>query len=152
MTSEEIINGQRETEDFATVFPKVFAKLVIRMQEVDDWCVQMTQDISKQDLLLIEFIGNGQDIIMRDISEFLDAPHSTATGIVDKLVKKNYLKRYYSEEDRRTIRVGLTKKASELTTLFCEKKKETSEVIARLLTSDEQGQLISIFEKIDRKF
>lgn len=149
---KEVFEEQKEKEEFANEFPTVFAKMVLRMQEVDDWCVQMTQDITKQELMLIDFIGDGEDIIMRNISTFLDTPHSTATGIVDKLVKKDYLTRYYSEEDRRTVRVGLTKKAQALKSLFCDKKKETSEAIAAILSKEEQQQLLAIFKKINDRF
>lgn len=151
MTSTEVAIGQdkKKKMSFSEAFPKVFSKLLVRMEEVDDWCVQMTQDISKQDLLLIDHIGESEYLIMRDIAEFLDTPHSTATGIVDKLVKKEYLQRFYSEEDRRTVLVGLTPKAKDLKNLFCSKKKETSASIASVLTEEEQNQLLRILTKID---
>lgn len=149
MTSEAATIGQ-EKANFSETFPKIFSKLLVRMEEVDDWCVQMTQDITKQDLLLIDHIGESEYLIMRDIADHLNTPHSTATGIVDKLVKKSYLQRFYSEEDRRTVLVGLTDKAKELKDLFCNKRQEMSENIASVLTSNEQDELLRIFEKIDR--
>lgn len=138
--------------DFEVAFPKVFANLIVRMQEVDDTCVQATQDISKQDLLLVEFVGEGDQVIMRDIAEFLQAPFSTATGIVDKLVQKEYLRRYYSEEDRRTVLVGLTKKGDDLKALFCRMKKEMSTMIGTILSDEEKDQLLNILLKIDSHF
>ena len=154
MTNKTVDTGKEleKKEDFVKVFPMVFAKLIVRMQEVDDWCVQMTQDITKPELLLIDFIGDGTNVIMRDISEFLDVPHSTATGFVDKLVKKEYLKRYYTEEDRRTVLVGLTPKGEGLKVLFCDKRQEASEKIASLLTEAEQKQMLKIFRKIEAYF
>lgn len=153
MTSEAATIGQEKVEklNFSETFPKIFSKLLVRMEEVDDWCVQMTQDISKQDLLLIDHIGESEYLIMRDIAEFLNTPHSTATGIVDKLVKKTYLQRFYSEEDRRTVLVGLTDKAKELKNMFCSKRHEMSETIASVLTEKEQDELLRIFGKIDSK-
>ncbi len=153
MTSEAATIGQEKVEklNFSETFPKIFSKLLVRMEEVDDWCVQMTQDISKQDLLLIDHIGESEYLIMRDIAEFLNTPHSTATGIIDKLVKKAYLQRFYSEEDRRTVLVGLTDKAKELKHMFCSKRHEMSETIASVLTEKEQGELLRIFGKIDSK-
>lgn len=151
MTSEATTIGQDKAEklNFSETFPKIFSKLLVRMEEVDDWCVQITQDISKQDLLLIDHIGESEYLIMRDIAEFLNTPHSTATGIVDKLVKKTYLQRFYSEEDRRTVLVGLTDKAKELKNMFCSKRHEMSENIASILTEKEQHELLRIFGKID---
>lgn len=151
MTSTASTIGQEKVDklSFSETFPKIFSKLLVRMEEVDDWCVRMTQDIAKQDLLLIDHIGESEYLIMRDIAEYLNTPHSTATGIVDKLVKKAYLQRFYSEEDRRTVLVGLTDKAKELKNMFCNKRHEMSENIAALLTEKEQDELLRIFEKID---
>lgn len=146
------MDNRADNIDFEVAFPKVFANLIVRMQEVDDTCVQATQDISKQDLLLVEFVGEGDQVIMRDIAEFLQAPFSTATGIVDKLVQKEYLRRYYSEEDRRTVLVGLTKKGDDLKALFCRMKKEMSTMIGAILSDKEKDQLLSILLKIDGHF
>ena len=146
------MDSRADNIDFEVAFPKVFANLIVRMQEVDDTCVQATQDISKQDLLLVEFVGEGDQVIMRDIAEFLQAPFSTATGIVDKLVQKEYLRRYYSEEDRRTVLVGLTKKGEDLKALFCRMKKEMSTMIGAILSDEEKDQLLSILLKIDGHF
>ncbi len=154
MTSEAATIGQKKVDklSFSETFPKIFSALLVRMEEVDDWCVRVTQDITKQDLLLIDHIGESEYLIMRDIAEYLNTPHSTATGIIDKLVKKEYLERFYSEEDRRTVLVGLTDKAKELKSMFCSKRKEMSETIATILTEKEQEQLLGIFEKIDKSF
>lgn len=154
MTSEAATIGQGKVDklSFSETFPKIFSKLLVRMEEVDDWCVQITKDITKQDLLLIDHIGEREYLIMRDISEYLNTPYSTTTGIVDKLVKKAYLQRFYSEEDRRTVLVGLTDKAKELKLMFCQKRQEMSQNIAALLTEKEQAELLRIFEKIDSAF
>jgi len=103
MTEEEIEIGQ--PKDFTSRFSSAFVNLMLKMEEVDDWCVQATKDITKQELALIGFIGHHVNVIMRDVAEFLDVPFSTATGIVDKLVTKGYLKRFNSEDDRRVVMV-----------------------------------------------
>jgi len=154
MTNKEVDTGTelKKKEDFVKEFPTVFAKLIVKMQEIDDWCVQMTQDITKQELLLIDYVGEGSQLIMRDVAEFLQVPYSTATGIVDKLVKKEYLTRYYTEEDRRTILIGLSPKGKALKILFSDKRQEASEQIASILNEKERDQIISIFRKIEEFF
>ncbi|MEM7552067.1 MAG: MarR family transcriptional regulator [Bacteroidota bacterium] len=139
----------KKDDELLVRFSDSFERLIVKMQEVDSFCVDMTKDISKQDLSLIGFVGKRDRLIMRDIAEFLEVPFSTATGIVDKLVQKGYLLRFNSEEDRRTVWVGLTEKLGKETyEFFSMKKMEMSQRIMSLLTSKEQEQFLDIMEKV----
>lgn len=135
--------------DFISRFSDSFIKLMLKMEEVDDWCVQATKDITKQELALIGYVGEHTNVIMRDIASFLDAPFSTATGIVEKLVQKGYLKRFYSEDDRRVVLVCLSKKKGLSTfKLMAQKKREMSESVMNTLNEEEQQQLLALLDKI----
>ncbi len=126
-----------------------FEKMIVSMQEVDNFCVHLTKDISKQDLSLLSYVGGHGDVIMRDIVNFLDVPYSTATGIVDKLVQNKYLKRFNSEKDRRTVLVGLTTgKGQKTYDFFMTKKMEMSSRIMSILNDHEQEMLLNLMEKI----
>ena len=147
MTDEEVKTGQ--AIDFTARFSDAFVKLMLKMEEVDDWCVQATKDITKQELALIGYIGQHVNVIMRDIATFLDAPFSTATGIVDKLVSKGYLKRFNSEDDRRVVLVCLAKsKGVNTFKMMTKKKAEMSQQVGQTLNPDEQENLVSLLEKI----
>ncbi len=122
--------------------------MIVLMMEVDNTCVMLTQDISKQDLSLLGFIGQKGSVIMRDVADYLDIPYSTATGIVDKLVAKNYLDRYNSPEDRRTVLVRLTKKGEGVFLLFQEKKQEMAQMMIKDLSDDDREQLLVLFDKV----
>lgn len=147
MTEEEIEIGQ--PKDFTSRFSAAFVNLMLKMEEVDDWCVQATKDITKQELALIGFIGDHVNVIMRDVAEFLDVPFSTATGIVDKLVSKGYLKRFNSEDDRRVVMVCLAKNKGQNThKMMIQKKGEMSLQVQQILNDDEQENLVNLLEKI----
>ena len=147
MTEDAIEIGQ--AKDFTTRFSDAFVNLMLKMEEVDDWCVQATKDITKQELALIGYIGEHVNVIMRDVSTFLDVPFSTATGIVDKLVSKGYLKRFNSEDDRRVVMVCLAKNKGQNThKLMLTKKKEMSLQVQQILNSEERENLINLLEKI----
>lgn len=122
--------------------------LIMTLKEVDGRCVELTQDIDEQDLHLVSFIGERGSVIMRDIAEFLNIPFSTATGIVDKLVSKAYLKRVHSETDRRTVLVELDRCGKAAFKTFAEMKEELGERMLQLVTPEEKEQFISIMEKI----
>ncbi|MEO9483667.1 MAG: MarR family transcriptional regulator [Ekhidna sp.] len=149
MTENDKEIGQ--TRDFTSRFSEAFVNLMIKMEEVDDWCVQATKDITKQELLLIGFIGEHVNVIMRDVAEFLDVPFSTATGIVDKLVSKDYLKRFNSEDDRRVVMVCLAKEKGQSThKMMIRKKKEMSEQVQQTLNETEREHLVTLLEKITK--
>ncbi|MGB0526057.1 MAG: MarR family winged helix-turn-helix transcriptional regulator [Flammeovirgaceae bacterium] len=125
-----------------------FTHLLVKMQEVDDSCVVITKNISKQDLWLIGFIGEQQSVIMREVAEFLSVPLSTATWVVDKLVKKRYLKRFNSPEDRRVVKVELTKKGKDTATFFAQKKQEMAELILSGLTKEQGDEFVNTLEVV----
>ena len=125
-------------------------KLMLKMQEVDDTCVQLCKDISHQELSLIGYIGIMGEVIMREIAGHLETPLSTATWIVDKLVAKKYLKRYNSIEDRRIVKVGLTNKGQKTYELAQRLKISMGEKILQDLSLKDQSNFILLLEKVTK--
>ena len=125
-------------------------KLMLKMQEVDDTCIELCKDISHQELSLIGYIGLMGEVIMREIACHLHTPLSTATWIVDKLVAKKYLKRYNSIEDRRIVKVGLTNKGQKSYELFQRLKMSMGERILQDLSLKDQSNLITLLEKVTK--
>ncbi|MDH3711295.1 MAG: MarR family transcriptional regulator [Cyclobacteriaceae bacterium] len=127
-----------------------FERLMVKMEEVDDFCVELTKDISKQDLSLIGYIGRQEEVIMREVATYCEVPLSTATWCVDKLVEKKYLKRVNSQEDRRIVKVSLTKKGQGVFELFQSKKYEMGERMLGNLSKERQEAFIETLEYIAR--
>ena len=127
---------------------EAFERLIIKMQEVDNFCVELTKDISHMDLSLIGFIGRNGEVIMRQVAEHCDVPLSTATWCVDKLVEKKYLHRFHSQEDRRIVKVALTKKGIGLFQLFQKKKLEMAQRMLENISPDKQEFLIEVLEQV----
>jgi DNA-binding MarR family transcriptional regulator len=71
-------------------------------------CGKMCGGINEKELHVIDFIGRNKNVKMSDIADNIDAPMSTLTNIVDKLVEKKFLSREHSDDDRRVINVMLT--------------------------------------------
>ena len=88
--------------------------MFVKMQEIDNRCMQAAKDISKREFILLVLIGKSSGMIMREVADHLQIPMSTATGIVDKLVEKDYLRRQYSPEDRRIVKVELSSAGKEV--------------------------------------
>lgn len=50
---------------------------------------------------------------MTEIAEYIKAPLNTATGVITRLEKKQIVERTRDNEDRRVVKINLTKKGEE---------------------------------------
>ena len=67
-------------------------------------------DITMNDLHVIEAIGTGEPKNMTTVAKLLSVTTGTLTISMNALVKKGYVQRVRSEEDRRVVLVSLTEK------------------------------------------
>lgn len=67
-------------------------------------------DVSVTEVHTIEAMGMYEPKSMSEVAKALDITVGTLTVAVNNLVKKQYVERYRSENDRRVVKVGLTKK------------------------------------------
>ncbi len=66
-------------------------------------------DLSMAEIHTIAAIGRDQLLRMSEIAGQLHITMGTLTVMINNLVKKGFVERYKSEEDRRIVKVGLTK-------------------------------------------
>ncbi|HEX9060708.1 MAG TPA: MarR family transcriptional regulator [Clostridia bacterium] len=109
-------------------------------------------EMSKQELFTIIMLDRLGEITMSQLSEQLNFPMSTATGVIDRLVKKGYIERGKSESDRRIVAVSLTEKGRIFT-------QQLSSIISSYikraydsLDEEERQYLFRIFSKISAAF
>lgn len=105
-------------------------------------------DYSKNEILVLVFLYRKKSANMTEISEYINAPLNTTTGVVNRLEKKEMIERLRDEEDRRVVNILLTSKASE----FIEQQKKIivyyiNEVV-KVLTKEERMTALNIFNKI----
>lgn len=135
-------------DDKICKFTHCLEALMMKMQEADNTCIELSKDISKRDFAVLTFVGKNHDVIMRDIAGYLGIPVSTTTGVIDKLVEKGYLKRYHSKEDRRTIKIGLSKFGQDAFNLLQSTLHHMGGAMLGGLSNEEQEQLIHLLEKL----
>jgi len=66
------------------------------------------EGLSPLDLHVLAIVEAKPDVILKEIKEYLDVPHSTLTGIVDRLENKGLVERIISSRDRRSFGLKLT--------------------------------------------
>ena len=129
-------------------FTESLETLLMKMQEADNTCMELTKDLSKREFAVLTFVGKHNEVIMRQIADYLSIPVSTTTGVVDKMVEKGYLKRYHSDEDRRTIKIALSKYGMDSFNLLMGTLHTMVQTMLMGLEDKDQTTLVELFSKI----
>ena len=116
------------------------------------------KDVTTNDMHVIEAIGTGAPKNMTTVARILSVTTGTLTISANCLVKKGYVQRVRSEEDRRVVLVSLTEKGKRA---YAHHKKFHDEMIQEVLEglSDEEqevlrkslGNLLDYFRRLQEK-
>ena len=108
-------------------------------------------DFTQTEIEILKFLHNKKNTTMKSVADYLHIRPSSATPVIDNLVKKGSIKRIKDKNDRRAIFVVLTSKGSNS---LQEKYKTIHKTIGRVfkkLNDKDKEKLIKIFEKIHAK-
>ncbi len=103
---------------------------------------------SKTEIFALLLIEKKKEIIMTELAEYIHSPLSTATGIINRLVKNGYIIRERSEQDRRIVVLRLSEKGIEEIKRLKELVAEYMNKVADKLTQEEIRFLAQIAGKI----
>lgn len=113
----------------------------------EEW-LNLDMKFSKSEIFAMLLIDKRKEITMTELAEYIHSPMSTATGIIDRLVKSGYIKRDRSEEDRRIVVLKLAEKGLQEITRLKEFISGYINKIAESLTQDEIHVLTDVISKI----
>lgn len=113
----------------------------------EEW-IALDLKFSKFELFSMLFLDKRKEITMTELVEYINTPMSTATGIIDRLVKNGYIKRDRSEADRRIVILRLTEEGSQLMKRLKDLIYEYLNMIVDDLTEDEKQFMTRIVLKI----
>ncbi len=91
---------------------EVLVKLFNEIMDIEEKAIitEEFKDISNNDMHIIEAIGIGESRSMSAVAKALSVTVGTLTIAVNNLVKKGYVNRVRSEEDRRVVLISLSQK------------------------------------------
>lgn len=124
-------------------------KKIIESVKNSEICSQL-ENISRNDIQTLMAIGSNQDMTMSDIAENMAVTLSTSTNAIDRLIKKSYVKRSVSEEDRRQVIINLSSKGKKLYEELVKLALEYMVSMTNCLTEREIDMLRTIFRKLDQ--
>lgn len=110
--------------------------------------INIDLELSKSEIVLLLQLQKQGELMMSKVSDSLNVPMSTATGIVERLVKSSYVLRDKSENDRRIVVIKLTDKGKSLVSKIHTIALGYIDDICRELEPEEIDMLIKIFYKI----
>ncbi|KJS68466.1 MAG: hypothetical protein JL50_05605 [Peptococcaceae bacterium BICA1-7] len=110
--------------------------------------IKIELSVSRFELAALMLAERHDNITMSALAQGMSVPMSTATGVVDRLVRKKLLKRDRSEEDRRIVTVALTEEGSELLEKVKKHLRLFFDRVKSLLTEEEFETGINLIRKI----
>ena len=110
------------------------------------------KDITNNDLHVIEAIGIGEAKNMSAIAKELSVTMGTLTIAMNSLVKKGYVVRQRSEEDRRVVLISLSEKGKEVFEHHAKFHKAMIDGVINELTEEELEVLIKAVTKLNSWF
>lgn len=113
---------------------KVFNEIL----DIEETALRVSQfsDLSIKEMHTIEAIGLHEELTSTEVANRLNITVGTLTVAVNNLVKKGYVERIKRDNDRRFVRLGLTKKGKLLFRLHAKFHKEM--VVETLRGMDKQ--------------
>lgn len=94
------------------VFHDILVNLFQEIMDIEEKALITAEfkNISVNDMHIIEAIGTGEPKNMSTVAKLMSVTVGTLTIAINNLVKKDYVSRVRSEEDRRVVLIFLTEK------------------------------------------
>jgi DNA-binding MarR family transcriptional regulator len=124
-------------------FINMLYSLVRAIKDDSGRCAAMCDGVAEKEMIVIGFIGRKKRVKMSDIAENIEAPMSTLTKLIDRLVDKKILAREHSSDDRRAIYVSLSQHGKALYGSLGEQKKQLAEKLLSQYNEKEQELFLS---------
>ena len=96
-------------------------------------------NVSFAQFFLLGYLANENHLSMKDISTKMGHSTAAATGLVDRLEKLDYVKRFHAEDDRRKVLVKITSKGRSLVDRI--RKAIEGELVSMMAAMDEREQV-----------
>jgi len=105
-------------------------------------------DVTFAQMKVLWILNSMGECSMSELARSLSVTRSTATTIVNRLVRDGFVKRLRSEADRRWVRLRILSKGKRLISLRKKHRRERLTMILENISPDERRVFIDALEKI----
>lgn len=136
------------------VVNEILVRLFANVLDIEEKCLKIGEfsDLSISEMHVIENIGLTKERTMSDTAKDLRITSGTLTTAIDNLIKKGYVARRRSAEDRRVVKIKLTEKGRAAYESHEDFHKDLVISALQQLNSHEEEVLIKILSSIDEFF
>lgn len=110
------------------------------------------KDLTNNDMHVIEAIGLGEEKNMSCVAKALNITVGSLTTAVNQLVKKQYVERSRSEEDRRVVLVKLTEKGALAYRHHEEYHRQMTEAVLEKMSEEDLPVLMKMLNALNEFF
>lgn len=140
--------------DINSALNELLVKTFRNINEIEERAIRTGEykDVTPNDIHVIEAIGMGEKKNMSTVAKTLHVTTGTLTISINSLVKKNYVERVRSEEDRRVVLVSLTEKGRKAFLHHQQFHEKLVNAIVEQLSEEEQLVLEKALMRINQFF
>ena len=140
--------------DINTALNEVIVKVFMNIMALEEQAIRSEayQNATANDMHVMEAIGNGKPKNMTSVARSLSVTTGTLTISVNSLVKKGFVERVRSEEDRRVVLISLTEKGKALYRRHQKFHEELVERIVNRLNDQEKVLLEKVLSNLNLYF
>lgn len=140
--------------DLSNALNEVLVKLFHNINDIEERMIRTGdyKDVTANDMHVMEAIGIGEQKNMTTVAKALHVTTGTLTTSINNLVKKKYVERERSEEDRRVVLISLTPKGEQAFLHHRKFHEQMIEAIVEQLSEEEQYILEKALQRINQFF
>lgn len=140
--------------DIKETLNRLFVELFRDINNIEERQIKTGEfhNLTLNDMHVIDAIGTDKAKNMSSVAKVLNVTVGTLTIAINGLVKKGFVERVRSEEDRRVVLVSLTPKGEKAYLKHEAFHKEMIETVIDRLTEEEQGILAKSLGDLNRYF
>lgn len=130
---------------------EILVRLFANILDIEEKCLRTGNffDLSISEMHVIDNIGVNKERTMSDTAKDLKVTSGTLTTAIDNLIKKGYVERRRSAEDRRVVKIKLTDKGMEAFKAHEDFHKDLVISALQQLDGNEEELLIKVLSNID---
>lgn len=140
--------------DINAALNEVFVKVFKNITGIEERAIRTGEyhNATANDMHVIEAIGMGKPKNMSSVAKSLAVTTGTLTISVNSLVKKGFVKRIRSEQDRRVVLISLTERGKQVFRKHQRFHEELVESIVNRLNDDEKILLEKVLSNLNQYF
>lgn len=140
--------------DINSTLNEVLVKLFRDINSIEERALRTGEyrDVTANDIHVIEAIGMGDAKNMTSVARELEVTTGTLTISINGLVKKGYVNRSRSEEDRRVVLISLSEKGTRAYLHHQKFHEQMIDAVLEGLSEEEQRVLEQALKRLNRFF